>query len=124
MQKPVCRAVVLHYPPALPAAVFIEAGTKIGATELAQSSDILKEPALDTAMSLDFKTLTISSKYGFISALILATSVEFIILARYAILDIVVSSLIGISVMCGFLTQFVEEKNKKYFWWLFYIFSA
>lgn len=66
----------------------------------------------------------ISEKFGFISALILATSAEFVILARYAILDIVVSSLIGISVLCGFLTQFVEEKNKKYFWWLFYIFSA
>ena len=66
----------------------------------------------------------ISAKFGFISALILATSLEFVILSRFAILDIVVSSLIGISVLCGFLTQFVEEKNKKYFWWLFYAFSA
>ena len=66
----------------------------------------------------------VSTKFGFVSALILATSIEFIILARFAILDIVVSSLIGISALCGFMTQFVEEKNKKYFWWLFYVFSA
>ena len=66
----------------------------------------------------------VSAKFGFVSALILATSLEFIILARFAILDIVVSSLIGLSVLCGFLTQFVQDKNKKYFWWLFYVFSA
>lgn len=66
----------------------------------------------------------VSAKFGFVSALILATSLEFVILSRFAILDIVVSSLIGISVLCGFLTQLVQEKNKKYLWWLFYVFSA
>lgn len=66
----------------------------------------------------------ISRKFGLISALILATSIEFTMLARYAILDIVVTSLIGLSILCGFLTQFVQDKNKKYFWWLFYILSG
>ena len=66
----------------------------------------------------------VSLKFGLISALVLATSLEFTMLARYAILDIVVTSLIGLSVLSGFLTQFVQDKNKKYFWWLFYIFSG
>ncbi|MBO6256849.1 glycosyltransferase family 39 protein [bacterium] len=66
----------------------------------------------------------VSRGFGFISAIILATTLEFVMLAKFAILDIVVTTCIGFSVMFGFLTQFVEDKNKKYFWWLFYIFSA
>lgn len=66
----------------------------------------------------------VSKRYGFISAVILATTLEFVILAKFAILDIVVTTCIGFSCMFGFLTQFVEDKNKKYFWWLFYIFSG
>ncbi len=66
----------------------------------------------------------VSGRFGFISAIILATTLEFVMLAKFAILDIVVTTCIGFSVMFGFLTQFVEDKNKKYFWWLFYIFSG
>lgn len=66
----------------------------------------------------------VSERYGFISAIVLATTLEFVILAKFAILDIVVTTCIGFSVMFGFLTQIVEDKNKKYFWWLFYVFSA
>lgn len=66
----------------------------------------------------------VSRRFGIISALILATSLEFVILAKFAILDIVVTTCIGLSVMFGFLTQFVHDSNKKYFWWLFYLFSA
>ena len=66
----------------------------------------------------------VSERFGFISALILATMIEFTILAKYAILDIVLASLVGCSVLFGFLTQFVRENNQKYFWWLFYIFSG
>ena len=66
----------------------------------------------------------VSRRYGLISAVILATTMEFVILAKFAILDIVVTTCIGFSVMFGFMTQFAEEKNVKYFWWLFYIFSG
>lgn len=66
----------------------------------------------------------VSRRFGFISAIILATTLEFVMLAKFAILDIVVTTCIGFSVMFGFLTQFVEDKNKKYFWWLFYAFSG
>ena len=66
----------------------------------------------------------VSRRFGVISALILATTLEFVILAKSAILDIVVTTCVGFSVMFGFLTQFVQDKNKKYMWWLFYIFSG
>lgn len=66
----------------------------------------------------------VSRRYGVISALILATTLEFVMLAKFAILDIVVTTCVGFSIMFGFLTQFVQDKNKKYFWWLFYIFSG
>lgn len=66
----------------------------------------------------------VSRLYGVVSALILATSLEFVILAKFAILDIVLASCIWFSLCFGMLTLFTEEKNKKYFWWLFYIFSA
>jgi len=66
----------------------------------------------------------VSRNYGLIAALIMATSLEFIILSKFAILDIVVSACIGFSTLFGFMTFFCKEKNKKYFWWLFYIFSG
>ena len=66
----------------------------------------------------------VSRRVGVISALIIATTLEFVILAKFAILDIVVTTCVGFSVMFGFLTQFVQDKNKKYMWWLFYIFSG
>ncbi len=66
----------------------------------------------------------ISRKFGVLSSLILATSLEFVILAKFAILDIVLAICIAFSVYFGMLTYFCQEKNKKYFWWLFYIFSG
>lgn len=66
----------------------------------------------------------VSRTYGVVSALILSTSLEFLILSKFAILDIVVATCIWFSIAFGMLTNFCEEKNKKYFWWLFYIFSG
>lgn len=66
----------------------------------------------------------ISCSYGVISALVLATSVEFMILAKFAILDILLATCIGFSVYFGFLTYFCKEENKKHWWWLFYIFAG
>src|SRR5574344_960340 len=63
-------------------------------------------------------------KFGLISALILASSFEFLLLSRIAILDLLLSSCIIISLYCGFLTFFVKEKYQKYFWYLFYFFSG
>lgn len=66
----------------------------------------------------------ISRRFGMISALILATSFEFLVLSRIAILDMLLSMCILFSTLLGFMTFFCEEKTKKYFWWGFYVFSA
>ncbi len=66
----------------------------------------------------------VSRTYGVVAALIQATSMEFLILAKFAILDIVVSTCVWFSLCFGMYTNFCEEKNKKYFWWLFYFFSG
>lgn len=66
----------------------------------------------------------VSRTYGVLSSLILATSLEFTVLSKYAILDIVLCTFCALSVFSYFLTFYTQEKNKKYFWWLFYIFSA
>ncbi len=66
----------------------------------------------------------VSKSFGVISALILATSMEFVILSKFAILDIVLAVCTAFSTIFGFMTYFCKEDNKKYFWWLFYIFSA
>lgn len=66
----------------------------------------------------------VSKKFGFVTACIAATVLEFLILAKVAILDTLLTSCITISVFSGFMTYFVKEENKKYFWWSFYIFSA
>ncbi|MCM1073990.1 MAG: glycosyltransferase family 39 protein [Bacteroides sp.] len=66
----------------------------------------------------------VSRLYGVVAALILATSLEFVILAKFAILDIVVSTCIAFSLCFGVIVYFCRESHKKYYWWLFYIFSA
>ena len=66
----------------------------------------------------------VSKKFGLIVACILGTSLEFIVMSKIAILDMLLTSCITISVFSGFMTYFVQEQNKKYFWWLFYIFSG
>ena len=66
----------------------------------------------------------VSRTYGVVSSLILATSLEFVILSKLAILDIFVATLTWFSTAFGIITLFCKENHKKYFWWLFYIFSA
>lgn len=66
----------------------------------------------------------ISRKFGMISALILLSSIFFLILSHIAILDMVLTVFVTAAIYCGFLTHFCEEKNKKYFWWYFYLFAA
>ena len=68
--------------------------------------------------------ITVSKRYGFVSAVILAATLEFVMLAKYAILDIVVTACVGFSVLFGILTQFTEGRKKLVLWWLFYIFSG
>lgn len=62
--------------------------------------------------------------YGFVSALILATSLEFLILAKFAILDIVLTTCVWLSIGFGIFALLSDNKNEKYYYWLFYIFSG
>ena len=66
----------------------------------------------------------ISRRFGVFTSLIIATSLEFIMLARYAILDIVLTFYIGLALVSYFTIYFCKENQKKYFWWSFYIFSG
>ena len=66
----------------------------------------------------------LTTKGAFISTLILMTSVEFVVFSKISLLDMVLAANITIAVCSGLLTYFVREENKKYFWWLFYIFSG
>ncbi len=66
----------------------------------------------------------VNRRFGVFTSLILATSLEFIMLARYAILDIVLTFYIGLALVSYFSVYFCKENHKKYFWWAFYIFSG
>lgn len=66
----------------------------------------------------------VSKRFGLTAAVILGTSLEFIILTKIAILDMLLTSCVTISTFCGFMTFFVKPENKKYLWRLFYVFSA
>lgn len=71
-----------------------------------------------------FSRKIVSRKYGLICALIMATSFEYVLLARVAILDMLLTVCITASVICGFYTLFCKESLRKYFWWLAYIFAG
>ena len=66
----------------------------------------------------------VSRSFGVVSALILATSIEFLVLSKIAILDMLLAACVAFSIFFGFMTFFVAEQNKKYFWWLMYAFSG
>lgn len=66
----------------------------------------------------------VSKKFGIYSALILGTSLEFIMMSKIGMLDMTLAFCTTISTFLGFMTFFVKESNKKYFWWGFYLFSA
>lgn len=64
----------------------------------------------------------ISRKFGVVSALVLLTSIFFLILSHIAILDMVLTVFMTTAIYSAFLTNFCQEKNKKYYWWYFYVF--
>lgn len=67
----------------------------------------------------------VSRNYGLISCLIMATSFEFLVLARISILDMLLATLTAFACFIGFLTFFAEsEKRKMLLWWAFYLISG
>ena len=93
-------------------------------TELTARFPVAIYGTLSTMLLYFVGQKVISRRYGIISALILATSLEFLILAKYAILDILLATCIEFAICLGFLTFFVKESNKKYCWWGFYLFTG
>lgn len=64
----------------------------------------------------------IDRKFGVLSALVLLTSLFFLILSHIAILDMVLTVFMTSALYSYFLTHFCEDKHKKYYWWFFYTF--
>lgn len=64
----------------------------------------------------------LSRKFGMLSALILLTSVFFLMLSHIAIIDMVLTVFMTSAIYCAFLANFCEENYKKYYWWYFYLF--
>ncbi|MBP3820103.1 glycosyltransferase family 39 protein [bacterium] len=62
--------------------------------------------------------------FAFITTIILMTTLEYALITKIAILDSVLSSFCVSSVLSYFYTFFVEDKNKKWFWLLSYIFMG
>ena len=63
-------------------------------------------------------------RYAFITCAVLLTSLEYILITKIAILDSVLTSFVSSAVLCYFYTFFTNEKNKKIFWCLTYIFTG
>lgn len=66
----------------------------------------------------------VNRRFGVFTSLIIATSLEFVMLARYAILDIVLTFYIGLALVCYFQVYFCQENHKKFYWWAFYFFTG
>lgn len=66
----------------------------------------------------------ISAKFGMISAIVLLTSIFFLILSHIAILDVVVTVFTASAIYCAFLTNFCQDKYKKVYWFCFYLFMG
>jgi 4-amino-4-deoxy-L-arabinose transferase-like glycosyltransferase len=66
----------------------------------------------------------INAKFGFISALVTLTSIQFIGLARMSITDMTLSVFISLMLLAGFTAAHSPEPSKKYWWYSFYILAA
>ncbi|MFA6989704.1 MAG: glycosyltransferase family 39 protein [Candidatus Gastranaerophilaceae bacterium] len=71
-----------------------------------------------------FVRKTISKKVALISAFILASSLEFIVLGRTSITDMTLSFFIVGTIMSGYLGSVDDENKRKYWWWFAYLLSG
>ena len=72
-----------------------------------------------------FGRKTFGKTYGIVSALILLTSVWFLLLSHIAILDLGFMATSAASIYCALLSNFCKvERNKKVCWWFFWIFMG
>lgn len=66
----------------------------------------------------------VNRKFALISSIILLSSLFFLMLSHVAILDMVLTVFIAATLYCGLLSHYVQDKNKKYCWWGFYLFAG
>lgn len=66
----------------------------------------------------------INSKFGFLSALVTLTSIQFLGLARMSITDMTLSAFITFMLLCGFTAAHTTGKERDHWWYAFYIFAA
>ncbi|MBR2525090.1 glycosyltransferase family 39 protein [bacterium] len=71
-----------------------------------------------------FGKTVLSRKFGLVSAIILLTSVFFLIFSHIAILDMILTTCISISLYCAFLSFRQKDIYKKYCWWFFWTFAG
>ena len=71
-----------------------------------------------------FVKKAVSNRLAIISSAIFSTSLFYLLLSHVAMLDIILTVFIMCSIFSGYVTLFVKDKNKKYFWWLAYLFSG
>lgn len=72
-----------------------------------------------------FASKTMQSKaYGLICAFVLLSSVWFLILSHIAILDMSFMAFSSAAIYCAILSEFSQEKNKKYCWYFAWFFMA
>ncbi len=66
-----------------------------------------------------------SKIYGLVSAFILLSSLWVVLFSHLAIMDIGFMSLCTVTIYCAIITLFnIKEENKKYFWYLAYLFMG
>lgn len=63
----------------------------------------------------------ISRKFGMYSALILLSTVFFLMLSHVAILDMTFTVFLTSAIYCGLLTSFCKDEHKKLYWLGFYV---
>lgn len=71
-----------------------------------------------------FGKKALSPSFGLISALILLSSIWYLLFVHVAILDLGISVLIMASIYCAFLVFFTQEKSHKFCWLFAWIFAA
>lgn len=71
-----------------------------------------------------FGKTTISRSFGLMSSIVLASSLEFIGMARMSITDMTLAVFICASIYAGLLATFKEGASKRYWWYFAYLFSG
>ena len=71
-----------------------------------------------------FGKKNVNSRFGLISALILGSSVIYVILSHIAILDLLLSVTMMISTYFGIMTLYSQGRSNNLYWCGFYVFSA